>query len=344
MQPLYNKYRPQTLDEVVGQEELKQTLKTMLSSHTLPNVSFLFGPSGNGKTTLARIICNYMLLEESKGEEVVSSDIILEINCGDKKDAIISDIEQFTSSASFLSRYKMIILDECHLLTTAAQSYLLKILEDAKPGTYFFLCSTHQNKMLETIQSRGTVFTVEKLTNGLLLKFLFSIFSREKLFSSVEGLTFTEESTLYEEIKTSLKNKEEPTTPVSFLATVMKNLVAGCQGNVRMLLSNMMNVIPLLPFQAQALKVSKSYLSSDSKDYPRISKSLESFNEFKKFIQSVEDKTALVQVMKDYCGYEFIRCGMDKYWDSYEVLLRPAYSDNEKSMVLLRCQQIIQGR
>jgi DNA polymerase III subunit gamma/tau len=178
-QPLHIKYRPQTFDEVVGNESVTESLKTILSRDKGEVKSFLFtGNSGCGKTTLARIIaselgCEGMNFYEYNSANTRGVDTIREIanNC---------------KFAPLSGRVKIYLLDECHKLTGDAANALLKILEDTPQHVRFILCTTDPDKLLKTIKTRCSTFQVKELTKAKMLKLLNWVCSEEKVKLSNE--------------------------------------------------------------------------------------------------------------------------------------------------------------
>ena len=155
---LYLKHRPQSLDQIRGNPELVSTLDNMLSDpKTCPHVFLLHGPTGCGKTTIARIIgtrlgCTGYDLREVDSADFRGIDSIREI----RKQSQFRPLE---------SPCRMWILDEVHKNTNDAQNALLKILEDTPPHVYFVLCTTDPHKLLPTIRGRCSQFQVMPLSD-----------------------------------------------------------------------------------------------------------------------------------------------------------------------------------
>jgi len=154
---LYLKYRPKTLDKVYGNADLIKILTNILSDvESCPHVFMLHGPTGCGKTTIARIIANKL---GCKGMD------LREVDVADYRG--IDTIREIRKQAQFKALEgdcKVWILDECHRLTSDAQSALLKILEDTPEHVYFVLCTTDPQKVLPTIRGRCSQFQVKQLS------------------------------------------------------------------------------------------------------------------------------------------------------------------------------------
>lgn len=169
---LITKYRPQSLQDYFGNKQLKVTVKKMLSNNTLPHAILLSGNSGSGKTTLARIIA----------KELNCTGIDLtEFNIADTNGVdSIRDLIENANYRPMVSESRVYILDECHQMTTQAQNALLKVLEEPKPWVYFILCTTDPQKLLNTIKSRTTQFSVKPLEGEDYFSFVDEIYCKEK--------------------------------------------------------------------------------------------------------------------------------------------------------------------
>ncbi len=155
---LYLKYRPQTLDEIVGNSSVVNILKSQLSgdsSQPLPRAMLFHGPTGCGKTTLARIVANELGVGESDLKEIDSADF--------RGIDTIRDIRKQSMYAPLGGKYRVWILDECHKLTNDAQNALLKALEDTPDHVYYMLCTTDPDHLIKTIRGRCAPYQVEPL-------------------------------------------------------------------------------------------------------------------------------------------------------------------------------------
>lgn len=141
------KYRPQKIDDCILPEDLKSTMKEFVKQGQIPHMLFS-GGAGQGKTTLARAVCNEL------GADV------LYINASNENgiDAIRTKIVGFASTASFEANLKVVILDESDGLTHNAQSALRAISEEFHKTTRFILTCNFKNKLIEPLHSRCSVY------------------------------------------------------------------------------------------------------------------------------------------------------------------------------------------
>ncbi len=176
-QSLYRKYRPSTFDDVVGQQHIERTLRNAVGDGTVAHAYLFTGPRGTGKTTTARILAKALLCErgptsepdgtceqcvevaEGRHPDVFELDAASRTGVDNVREEIIGRV-QFAPSRG---RYKIYIIDEVHMLSTAAFNALLKTLEEPPPHVVFVLCTTHPNKVPETIHSRCQRFDFHRI-------------------------------------------------------------------------------------------------------------------------------------------------------------------------------------
>ena len=155
MKSLAVKYRPNTFETVVGQNVTTKILNKVLEKQAFKNAYLFAGPSGCGKTTCARIFAN--AINGGIGEPV---EIDGASNNGvDQVRAIVESANQ----RSLVGTYKIYIIDECHMITSAGWNAFLKGLEDCPEYTIFIFCTTEPNKIPVTIQNRMQRFNIAKI-------------------------------------------------------------------------------------------------------------------------------------------------------------------------------------
>lgn len=179
---LYKKYRPKTLEEVIGQDGIVSSLRAYLDTNTLPHTILFTGSSGIGKTTIARILARSMGLSDS---EIESS----EYNMSDKDLRSIEGIKNLLSDMDFVSftgKPKVYILDECDQITGDAQKELKKPLEDTPSHVYFFLCTTKPEKLVRDIRTRATEINLSTINPRVLSRHLRNIAGNEGIRLTID--------------------------------------------------------------------------------------------------------------------------------------------------------------
>jgi DNA polymerase III subunit gamma/tau len=172
---LYRKYRPQTFDDVVGQEAVVRTLKNAITSGQVRQAYLFAGPRGTGKTSMARILAKSLnCVQGPTAEPDGTCSVCLGIAAGTSLDVIemdaasqrgIDDIREIRDRVVLQpveGRYKVYILDEAHQLTDAAWNALLKLIEEPPPHLVFVFCTTDLSKVLPTVRSRCQTFVFQR--------------------------------------------------------------------------------------------------------------------------------------------------------------------------------------
>ena len=195
------KYRPMTFEDVVGQEHVVRTLRHAIESGRIANAYLFIGPRGIGKTTLSRIFAKALNCLSPKGVEPCgtcencrqiaegrSIDVTeLDAASHNKVEDVrpIIDAVQFKPTAS---KYKIFIIDECHMLSNAAWNALLKTLEEPPPYVKFIFATTEGDKMLATIVSRCQRFDLRRIQTHQIVSRLSYICGKEKIKASDDAL------------------------------------------------------------------------------------------------------------------------------------------------------------
>lgn len=177
------KYRPKTLDEVVGQDEIVERLKAYVKHKNVPHLLFA-GPAGTGKTT-----CALALSHELYGENWRQN--FNELNASDERgiNIIRGKIKDFARTAPIgNAQFKIIFLDEADSLTSEAQAALRRTIEKYSHICRFILSANYSSKIIEPIQSRCTVFRFSSIKDEDIKKYINKIAEKEKLELTPDGL------------------------------------------------------------------------------------------------------------------------------------------------------------
>lgn len=168
---LYHKYRPTSFDKVVGNRAVIQALQGALENNP-PHAILIEGPTGCGKTTLARIVARELGAVGMDFMEVDSADF--------RGIDTIREIRRQAQFAPMESGVRVFLLDECHKLSGDAQNALLKILEDTPKHAYFILATTDPQKLLATIKGRTSTYKVGLLNEVEMIKLLRKVVKAEE--------------------------------------------------------------------------------------------------------------------------------------------------------------------
>ena len=201
-QVFYRRWRPQTLAELVGQEQVTKTLQNALSSGHVSHAYLFCGPRGTGKTSTGRILAKAIncLTNEGKGEPCNACEMCQAITEGRALDVIeidaasntgvdnIRDLRERVNYAPNEAQYKIYIIDEVHMLSTSASNALLKTLEEPPPHVIFVLATTEVHKILPTIMSRCQRFDFRRISQADVVTKLTLISKKEAIKIEPEAL------------------------------------------------------------------------------------------------------------------------------------------------------------
>lgn len=198
---LYNFYRPSKFEDIT-QPFVTKVLKAQIQTNNHPSSYLFYGPPGTGKTTTARVMSMALLCHNLNGVEPcglcdncksIESDRnrdVIEINCAvnGKVEEVRELISERLRIAPTSGKWRIIILDECHMLTTQSQNALLKPIEEPPPYIKFFLCTTDKDKVVPAIQSRCELHEMSVVSSKDMNEIMIKILKAENVAYELDAL------------------------------------------------------------------------------------------------------------------------------------------------------------
>ena len=194
--PFHQKYRPNCLGELVGQELVSVTLKQALITQKIAPAYLFSGPRGTGKTSSARILSKSLNCLAHTAPHISPCnccDLCKSISDGTALDIIeidaasntgVENVREIIERSNFAptqARWKVYVIDECHMLSTAASNALLKTIEEPPASVIFILATTNPEKVLKTIHSRCQKFDFKRINTDDIYKHLLDIANKESI-------------------------------------------------------------------------------------------------------------------------------------------------------------------
>ena len=269
-EPLHHKYRPTSFDELVGQGPITSTLKQALISDRIAPAYIFSGPRGTGKTSSARIFAkslNCLKSEKATTLPCNECELCKGISSGNALDVIeidaasntgVENIRELIERSRFApakARWKVYVIDECHMLSTAAFNALLKTLEEPPPQVVFILATTDPQRVLPTIISRCMRFDFKRIALHDLKSHLMSIAKKEEISINQEAI-----SLIAKHSQGGLRDAESLLDQVSLLPPPITHL-------------NIINLIGDIP-EEELITLAESLLSKDPNSILNICNSL----------------------------------------------------------------------
>ena len=269
-EPLHHKYRPTSFDELVGQDPIKSTLKQALISDRIAPAYIFSGPRGTGKTSSARIFAKSLNCLKSEKATTVpcgQCELCKGISSGNALDVIeidaasntgVENIRELIEKSRFApakARWKVYVIDECHMLSTAAFNALLKTLEEPPRQVVFILATTDPQRVLPTILSRCMRFDFRRIALHDLKSHLISIAKKEKIEINEEAI-----SLIAKHSQGGLRDAESLLDQASLLPPPITQL-------------NIINLIGAIP-EEELIRLAKSLITKDPNSILNVCNSL----------------------------------------------------------------------
>lgn len=222
------RYRPIQFSQVIGQSVAVNVAIASLNQDRIQSTYLLVGPSGSGKTTLARIMARALNCINPNGVEPCNQCdscqahlkgnhlAIAEIDGADRNG--VDDVREIIEKCQLNtigSKYRVYIIDEAHMMSKSAQNAMLKLLEDPPKDTIFLLCTTEEEKLLETIRSRARILRFHIVDKNYVVGFLMAVAQQEEI-----SLTTEEAQRIYDYHKGSIRQCLQTLGTVSSKVTV----------------------------------------------------------------------------------------------------------------------------
>lgn len=200
---LYRKYRPNTFDKILGQENVTEILKNQVKTGKISHAYIFSGSRGTGKTSAAKVFARAInCLNPKDGQPCNECSVCKAILNGSVADVIemdaasnnsVDDIRQIKQEVAYATvdvKYRVYIIDEAHMLSTSAFNALLKTIEEPPENVVFILATTEQNKIPVTILSRCLRFEFNRLTEKDIIKELTYVLEDQKIKFEPEALSY----------------------------------------------------------------------------------------------------------------------------------------------------------
>ena len=258
--PLHHKYRPTSFDELIGQSPITSTLKQALTTDRIAPAYIFSGPRGTGKTSSARIFAkslNCLKSEKATTLPCGECELCKGINSGNALDVIeidaasntgVENIRELIDRSRFApakARWKVYVIDECHMLSTAAFNALLKTLEEPPKQVVFILATTDPQRVLPTILSRCMRFDFRRIGLHDLKSHLTDIAKKEEILINEDALAL-----IAKHSQGGLRDAESLLDQVSLLPPPITQ-------------SNITNLIGAVP-EEELIKLAKSLTYQDA--------------------------------------------------------------------------------
>jgi DNA polymerase-3 subunit gamma/tau len=307
MEELYKKHRPRSFKEVIGQDAAIKSLVDMGKRDAIPHCILFTGPSGVGKTTIARILRHKLKCGDIDYQEMNAS------SKGSRGIDAIAQIQANMNFAPIGGKSRVWMIDEAHQLTGDAQNSLLKTLEDTPFRCYFMLSTTDPQKLKKTIITRSHEVKLKAL-------------SEKDLFSVVEKVAMSEGNT-------------------SITDEVMEKLIDAADGSARKALVLLHSIIGLESEEEQLDAISKGAHKQQAIEIARMLLKGTSWTSMAKVLKDVdEEPESLRWMILGYCKSVLLGTGGNKE-RAAEIIdrMQDHFYDSKQAGLVLACWDLIEG-
>ena len=315
---LYKRYRPQKFKDVIGQDDAVRSIRDMAKRKAIPHFLLLIGPSGVGKTTLARLLKKVLKCSDAD---------FVEMNAAKERGIdMVRDISSRMGAAPLGGESRIWLIDECQSLTSDAENGFLKMLEDTPPHVYFMFCTTDPQKLKKTIITRATTIKCKALSEKDLQELVEKVYNLEaaKWNKSTQVHTLTRDM---EDLNPKvIKRIAEVADGSARKALVILHAVIGLES-----VEDQLATIESSDVKKQAIEIARALMRDDTK-WPKMSEILRGVD---------EEPESIRWMILSYCSKVMLGKGNHaRAALIIEEFLEPFYN-SKKAGLIISCYNVI---